>query len=187
MEKRVQHSAQGWQLALYITYIYIYIYILECRPAKAGPPMKTYYRRILQTHIIDAYYTHILQTHIIDAYYNEKASFQTFGDVPPTKINHFSTRNPIFDVPEAQTDEKSTFSLNRSDWTTKKTLLDQTENEINTQAPPSMGLAIRVPQLPTPQYIYIYVYIQIYIYIYVYIIFKPMSGESHSPPLPHGA
>ena len=27
--------------------IYIYIYILEFRPAKAGPPMKTYYRRIL--------------------------------------------------------------------------------------------------------------------------------------------
>ena len=34
-------------------------------------------------------------------------------------MNHFSWRNPIFDVPEAQTHEKSTFSQNRSDWTSK--------------------------------------------------------------------
>ena len=27
------------------------------------------------------------------------------GDVPPTHMNHFSTPNPIFDTPEAQTNE----------------------------------------------------------------------------------
>ena len=35
-------------------------------------------------------------------------------------MNHFSTRNQIFDIPEAQTHEKSTFSQNRSFWTSQK-------------------------------------------------------------------
>ena len=34
-------------------------------------------------------------------------------------MNHFSSRNSIFDVPDAQTHAKSTFSLNRSDSTSE--------------------------------------------------------------------
>ena len=49
----------------------------------------------------------------------KQVAFQTSGDVPPTKMNHFSTKNQMFDVPEGQTLEKKTFSLNRSDWTSE--------------------------------------------------------------------
>ena len=45
---------------------------------------------------------------------NEKVVFWTPGYVPATKMNHFCTRNPIFDVSEAQIHEKYTFSLNRA-------------------------------------------------------------------------
>ena len=44
-------------------------------------------------HIIDAYYRRI--------FYNEKVAFETSGDVPPTKMNHFSITNPIFKVAKA--------------------------------------------------------------------------------------
>ena len=47
----------------------------------------------------------------------EKVVFYTSGDVPSTKMNHFSTRNPISRVPKAQRHKKWTFSLHRSDWT----------------------------------------------------------------------
>ena len=213
------------------------MYILEFRPAKASPPMKTYYRRMLQTHIIDAYhrrisqtriidayyrrglqmriidayYGRILQTHIIEAYYsrilqihiidtyyrcilqtyiidahyrriyyNEKVRFQTSGDVPPTKMNMCSTRNPIFDVPEAQSHEKITFSLNRLFWTSQKDTFTLDREQKSTFRSRHQ-LALRSEGSRTsPSNIYIYIDIYIYIYVYLYI-YKP-GPASPAPP-----
>ena len=43
---------------------------------------------------------------VSDSISQTKVVFCSSGDVPPTKMNHFSMRNPIFDTPEAQTHEK---------------------------------------------------------------------------------
>ena len=49
-------------------------------------------------------YTLIVRVKMNSKY--ERVVFETFGNVLPTKMNHFSIRNPIFDVPDTQAYEK---------------------------------------------------------------------------------
>ena len=66
-------------------------------------------------------------------------------------MNHFSSRNLIFDVPEAQTYEKSTFSQNRSSWTSEVVFKTQAIFKIMpVRVPPGTQMTWK----PLAQYIY---------------------------------
>ena len=103
------------------------------------------------------------------------------GDVPPTKMNHFSTTNSIFDTPEAQTHQKWTFSLNQLDWTSKVVFKTPAIFKIMpSRHRPFGGCRSQCPRTSPP--IYIYRCICIYIYIYIYIA-KTHRAPLYRPPL----
>ena len=80
-------------------------------------------------------------------------------------MNHVSSRNPIFDVPDAQTYEKCTFSLNRLGWTSWQ---ERRFNYIYEMAlkikimtlcgPHDQGPRTQALRNPVAIYIYIYIY-----------------------------
>ena len=115
----------------------------------------------------------------------EKVVFWTSGDVPPTKMNHFSATNAILIVPKAPRHHKCIFSKNHMRRITcgRKTehgnwaLNARPKAKVNALAPSKKDCGLHVitkpcsaghpANIPGPN-IYIYIYIERYIYIYIW-------------------